>query len=66
MPFMPEPYPERAADRDAWILARRSARAALDPRRPYAYLVEDERAENGEVVPVATLFLTNRECPWHC
>lgn len=62
----PEPYPERAAERDAWILARRSVRAALDPRRPYAYLVEDERAENGEVVPVATLFLTNRECPWRC
>lgn len=62
----PEPYPERAAERDAWILARRSVRAALDPRRPYAYLVEDERAETGEVVPVATLFLTNRECPWRC
>ena len=64
----PELYPERAAERDAWILSRRdpSARAALDPRRPYAYLVEDERAENGEVVPVATLFLTNRECPWRC
>ncbi|MES1244257.1 MAG: radical SAM protein [Acidobacteriota bacterium] len=68
MPSTPEPYPERAADRDAWILARRddSARAALDPRRPYAFLVEDERAEDGEVVPVATLFLTNRECPWRC
>jgi hypothetical protein len=68
MPFTPEPYPERPAERDAWILARRdaSARADLDPRRPYAYLVEDERAENGEVVPVATLFLTNRECPWRC
>ncbi len=68
MPSTPEPYPERPAERDAWILARRddSSRAVLDPRRPYAYLVEDECAESGEVVPVATLFLTNRECPWRC
>jgi radical SAM enzyme (TIGR01210 family) len=66
MPSTPEPYPERAAERDAWILARRAARNALDPRRPYAYLVEDERAEDGETVRVATLFLTNRECPWRC
>jgi archaeosine synthase beta-subunit len=66
MPSMPEAYPERAAERDRWILARRGARNVLDPRRPYAYLVEDERAEDGAVVPVATVFLTNRECPWRC
>jgi len=67
MPSMPEmDYPERPAERDRWILARRAARNALDPRRPYAYLVEDERAEDGAVVPVATVFLTNRECPWRC
>jgi hypothetical protein len=65
---MSSPYPERTADRNAWVLAHRaaSARAALDPRRPYAFLVEEERAEDGAVVPVATLFLTNRECPWRC
>ena len=67
MRSMPETdYPERSAERDAWILARRGTRNALDPRRPYVYLVEDERAEDGAVVPVATLFLTNRECPWRC
>lgn len=66
MPSMPEAYPERATGRDRWILARRGARNALDPRRPYAYLVEDERAEEGAVVPVATVFLTNKECPWRC
>lgn len=61
-------YPERPAERTEWILARRApaSRKALDPRRSYAYLVEDERAEDGVVVPVATLFLTNRECPWRC
>jgi radical SAM enzyme (TIGR01210 family) len=34
--------------------------------RPYAALVEEEAAESGEVLPVATIFLTNRECPWRC
>src|SRR5262245_996249 len=60
------PYPESARERDSWILARRPARSELDPRRPYSFLIEDERAENGEVLSVATVFLTNRECPWRC
>jgi uncharacterized Fe-S cluster-containing MiaB family protein len=59
-------YPEGAADRDRWILARRGARRSLDPLRPAGYLIELERAASGEVVPVATVFLTNRECPWRC
>ena len=42
------------------------AKNPVDPRRPYAFLVERERAESGEVVDVATVFLTNRECPWRC
>jgi len=61
------PYPESQRERDRWILARRSpARNVLDPRRPYAFLVEEERSASGEIVPVATVFLTNRECPWRC
>src|SRR5262249_13142066 len=32
----------------------------------YAFMVENERSADGDVVPVATLFLTNRECPWRC
>jgi radical SAM enzyme (TIGR01210 family) len=60
------PYPERSRERDRWILARRPARRELDPQRPYAFLIEDERSETGEVVSVATIFLTNRECPWRC
>jgi len=47
-------------------VARRSQRHAVDPSQPYAFLVEEERAETGEVVGVATIFLTNRECPWKC
>ncbi|HEU5020528.1 MAG TPA: radical SAM protein [Bryobacteraceae bacterium] len=68
---MLEVYPESAAERDAFILnsripARRDERAELDPRRPWAFFVEEERSKDGERVPVATVFLTNRECPWRC
>jgi radical SAM enzyme (TIGR01210 family) len=59
-------YPVQAAERDRWILSHRPERNALDPRRPYAFFVEEERSAAGEVVPVATVFLTNRECPWRC
>lgn len=59
-------YPETAAERDRWILSQRPERRILDPRQPYAFLVEEECAASGEVVPVATIFLTNRECPWRC
>ena len=50
----------------AAILAARGAKNALDVRRPYAYLVEPECAANGQVEDVATIFLTNRECPFRC
>jgi len=59
-------YPEQARDRDRWILSRRSQRKPADPQRPHAVLVEEERAESGEIVSVATIILTNRECPWRC
>jgi hypothetical protein len=59
-------YPQSAHERDRWILSRRPPREAVDPAQPYAFLVEEERAESGEVVPVATIFLTNRECPYRC
>jgi radical SAM enzyme (TIGR01210 family) len=51
---------------DEWILARRPPRNALRPDRPYAWLVEQEPAPGGGLVDVATLFLTNRECPFRC
>ncbi len=38
----------------------------LNPLRPYAFFVEDECSAAGEIVSVATVFLTNKECPWHC
>ena len=62
----PTTYPDRAAARDQWILGRRPERNALDPRRPYGFFVEQERTAAGELVSVATILLTNRECPWRC
>lgn len=59
-------YPERSRDRDRWIVARRPPRPTLDPYRPHAFLAEEERADSGEIVSVATIFLVNRECPWRC
>ena len=63
---MPSSYPERATARDRWILAGRGPRAALNPFEPYAFLAEEECASDGEVVPVTTIFLTNRECSFRC
>jgi radical SAM enzyme (TIGR01210 family) len=61
-----EPYPSDARGRDRWILARRPARNLLDPWRPYQFLVEPEVGPDGQPVDVATVFLTNRECPYRC
>ena len=51
---------------DQWVLQQRGPKNTLDPWKPYAFLVEPERSETGEIVDVATLFLTNRECPYRC
>lgn len=59
-------YPEHGVERDRWIVAQRSPRERVDPFRPHAFLLEQERSAEGEIVPVATIFLTNRECPWRC
>lgn len=48
------------------ILAARGPKNSVDPSRPYAFLVEDELSASGRIEPMATLFLTNRECPFHC
>jgi archaeosine synthase beta-subunit len=44
----------------------RSSARNFNPLRPQNFFLERERAESGGVVPVATVFLTNRECPWRC
>ncbi len=49
-----------------WIRSLRGLKNTLDPNKPYAFLVEKERLITGEVEDVATIFLTNRECPFTC
>jgi radical SAM enzyme (TIGR01210 family) len=51
---------------DRWILRQRPQKNAVDPTRPYAFLVEKERSLEGSVDDVLTIFLTNRECPFRC
>jgi uncharacterized Fe-S cluster-containing MiaB family protein len=62
----PLTYPQLAAERDRWILERRGPREKVHAEKPYAFLVEEERFATGDIGGVATIFLTNRECPWHC
>jgi radical SAM enzyme (TIGR01210 family) len=49
-----------------WILNERGPKNVVDARAAYAYLVEDEYDINGALTKVATIFLTNKECPFKC
>jgi hypothetical protein len=62
------PFPTSPAERTRWILEARSgiARAPVEPTRPSAWLLEEERQSDGIVERGLTVFLVNRECPWHC
>ncbi len=51
---------------DTDILTARGAKNRVDPFRPYHWLVEPECSADGHVEDVATIFLTNRECPFRC
>ena len=59
-------YPESSRTRSDWILRNRGPRNHLDPNAHFTAIIEKERSASGEIVPVATVFLTNRECPWRC
>jgi radical SAM enzyme (TIGR01210 family) len=50
----------------AWIVDQRPPRPPADPWKPHALVVEPERTAQGTIEDVATLFLTNRECPFRC
>ena len=49
------------AEREQWLAHR-----PFDPRQPQGFFLEKEPDERGESADVATIFLTNRECPWRC
>ncbi len=63
---LPAFYQGRAAERNRWIQAQRGPKNALDPWIPYAYLWEEEIGPVGAPIPTATVFLTNKECPYRC
>jgi len=50
----------------SWIVSQRGKRNAVDPLRPYAWLVEKERTALGKIEDMATIFLTNKECSFTC
>lgn len=58
-------FPDIEMD-DRWILSHRSPKNHVEQQRPYAFLVEEELAASGEIEKVATVFLTNKECPFRC
>ena len=51
---------------DEEILAARPPRNPVDPKLPYHFLVEPELGPGGRLQNTATIFLTNRECPFRC
>jgi archaeosine synthase beta-subunit len=61
-----EIYPTNSTQRDQWILQRRGPKNLLVPSIPYAFLWEEEIGGGGELISTATVFLTNRECPFRC
>jgi len=59
-------YPKTLAARRRWIEERRGPKNVLDPAHPYAALWEEEAGPGGDPISTATIFLTNRECPYRC
>lgn len=51
---------------DKWVVSCRGIKNSVDPQKPYSWIVEKERTPSGTIEDVATIFLTNRECPFHC
>jgi radical SAM enzyme (TIGR01210 family) len=51
---------------DELIVSSRGSKNKVDPFRPYLWLVEKELTSNGKAEDTAIVFLTNRECPYHC
>ncbi len=51
---------------DKWIVSNRGKKNKVDLHRPYAWLVEKEPTISKKIEDTAIIFLTNRECPFHC
>jgi radical SAM enzyme (TIGR01210 family) len=51
---------------DRWIVSNRGRKNLVDPRKPYSWLIEKERTVSGKIEDTGIIFLTNRECSFHC
>ena len=62
------PFPASPAERTRWIVQARDGvpRVPVEATRPAAWIIETERQADGTLAEGLTVFLVNRECPWHC
>lgn len=51
---------------DQFIVAMRGSKNPADSQKPYGWLVEKEYTITGKIEDTGIIFLTNRECPFHC
>ena len=51
---------------DRSIVAMRGNKNPVNPQMPYGFLVEKERTVSGKIEDTGIIFLTNRECSFHC
>ncbi len=51
---------------DKWIVSKRGGKNSVNPLSPYGWLVEKEFTSSGKIEDTAIIFLTNRECQYHC
>jgi len=51
---------------DNQIVSLRGSKNVVDPQYPYAWIVEKELTSTGKIEDTGIIFLTNRECPFHC
>ncbi len=51
---------------NSWVVSKRGKKNFVDSQKPYAWLIEKERTPSGRIEDVATIFLTNKECPFNC
>ena len=61
-----KPEHQFTAITNADVLTARGPKNDVDVTRPYLMFVESEYSANGRVEDTATIFLTNRECPFRC
>ena len=55
-----------AIKNNKWIVSNRGEKNLVDPFRPYGWMVEKERTITGEIEDTAIIFLSNKECSFHC